>query len=129
MLLTADTPDTQLGRPPPPFGPRNNVAAPLSLTLIGKPDMAVTIADICQFENNNRPALDRSAKPGFGNSQTKLKTKRCVRSKSEMPRFEFSSRWSPSKGAVSFTSTESITPLVPAPPPAPEPLSIDLAKV
>lgn len=57
--------------------------APLSTISIGAPDIAVMIPDTCQFEKSERSTVERRAKAERGKSHRKLRTKRCVRSKSD----------------------------------------------
>ena len=77
MLLVGDTPGTKFGRPLPPKGPKYKLPAP-PIKSIGKPDIAVTMPAICHRENRVRPIFELRTSVGFGNSQIKLKTKRCV---------------------------------------------------
>src|SRR2546421_10987697 len=69
MLLVAVlrvAPGAQLGRDNPLFDPRYNDAAFESTMSIGRPDIAVTIPAICQFENSHRPAVAFVPKAGRG---------------------------------------------------------------
>src|SRR2546423_3290591 len=121
MLLVAVlpvVPGAQLGRDNPLFDPRYNDPAFESTMSIGRPDIAVTIPAICQFENSQRPAIDFVASPGRGRSQRQLTTKRCVRSKFDTPRFARLLSWLPNIGPESIPAA----PMAP-----PEALSIDLA--
>ena len=71
MLLVAVlrvAPDAQLGRDSPLFGPKYNEPEFESITSIGRPDIAVTIPAICQFENSHRPAVDFLANAARGKS-------------------------------------------------------------
>src|SRR6202140_735732 len=96
---------------------------------IGKPDIDVVMPASCQSPRSSLPAFDLAAKFGVGRSYRALKTKRCLRSKSDKPRFARLLCWSPRIALVSPTPPGLTTPVIPAPAPWPEALSMDLARV
>src|SRR5438128_7627751 len=96
---------------------------------IGRPDIAVTIPDMVQWLKSDRATVDRSAAAGDGRSQMWLNTRRCVRSKSDGPRLARGSSWLPRMPLVSPTAPVLTRPTRPAPPPAPDALSVDRASV